>query len=213
MHMREAMHRTSMVWLVAAALVVGLAATSAKAAVTTVADLNDITLGSEVASATEDLTTVSLLGFGARNAGTVVSRVFEDNGLYTYTYEVTPSGMNHISHFNTGFEPLMFTGTAGWDFTQSANAGMGGVGAFTLVQDPDGTLDWSSVDEPSEWNSGETITFFYQSEWAPGPKDVLNIINGRSASGLGIVPIPEPASASLLGVLGLAMLRRRRRKA
>lgn len=210
--------RWNAAWMVAGALVVGLAATSAKAS--TVTDLNDVMLGNQVSGpSTQPLYSVNLPNFPQSQIGSITSRVFENNGLYTYTYRVDPD-INFFSEFSTGFAPLDFNGVKGWDFNDVPSY------FFDVEVDPDGTIDWMVRDPlivvvngendvpngvENVWTD-ENVTFFYQSTMAPGTYDVFNVINGRSGSGLGIVPVPEPASASLLGLLGMAMLRRRSRR-
>ncbi|MEX2673204.1 MAG: PEP-CTERM sorting domain-containing protein [Phycisphaeraceae bacterium] len=208
--------RWNAAWMVAGALVVGLAATSAKAS--TVTNLDDIMLGDQVSGpSTQPLYSVNLPDFPQTQIGSITSRVFENDGLYTYTYRVDPD-INFFSEFSTGFAPLEFNGVKGWDFSDVPG------NFFDVEVDPDGTIDWMVQDPEfivlndvpngdleNLWTD-QNVTFFYQSTMTPGTYDVFNVTNGRSGSGLGIVPVPEPASASLLGLLGMAMLRRRSRR-
>lgn len=73
--------------------------------------------------------------------GDIINKVFLKDGIYSYVHWVIPS-IDLISELNTAFDVLGFTGTAGYDFGDAAAAGV----SFLISEDPDGTLDWETVD-------------------------------------------------------------------
>jgi len=143
---------------------------------------------------------------GSKDVGDATNIVYFKDGLYTYTESVTPQ-MNNISEFNTGFSPQGWNGVAGFSFSQANTTGVGS-GNINISQDPDGTIDWNLTNP--NFDSGETITFFFQSTLPPG-LGVYNLIDHSVGATISYAPTPEPTTLLLLssGLLGLAGLRRK----
>ena len=144
--------------------------------------------------------------------GAAINTVYYDaqSLLYTYVHEVTPT-INNISEFNTGFAVAGFNGIAGYSFSQSAAAGGPGNGTGISIElDPDRTLDWSVDNANKYWDSGEKITFFFQSTIRPGLGD-YNLVNSEVGTAVSYAPVPEPSTYLLFGS-ALALLAWRRKK-
>ena len=147
--------------------------------------------------------------------------------VYTYRHLVIPGAdlaiddppfsapdeivdFNDVTEFRLQFPAHGFLDVAGFDFRQAVDA-IGGTG-IGVEQLSDGSLSWT-VPKGSDWNTGEPITFFWQSTQRPtGPTGVYATTN-QTLSGLANGPIPavpEPATAVLM-LAGLAVLEGRRR--
>lgn len=147
--------------------------------------------------------------------------------IYTYTHTVIPGVDNpndapfpnpgtvlpfdDVSQFSLGFAATGFNGVAGYSFTDAANANV----EFSIELLPSGEISW--VTNNMDWDTGETITFFWQTTQAPsGPGGTFNISNSNgSASGAGPIPtaiqVKEPATLSVV-LLGLLVALRRVKK-
>jgi len=149
-------------------------------------------------------------------------------GNYTYLETVTPSLANN-QLFNTGFSAEGFTGTAGFSFADAAASGGAGApclgggtgpGCAFEITNIAGQLSWytnfPSRDNPSGWDGGETIRFFYVSTNPPEMGD-YNLTTTKVGTGQSYAPmaaVPEPGSLALLGsgIVGLVAAMRRRRR-
>ncbi|MBI1357558.1 MAG: PEP-CTERM sorting domain-containing protein [Acidobacteria bacterium] len=169
------------------------------------------TLGSLIDTASADF-----IGPGSVDLGDLTTDVYYDGSIYSYVHTVTPQ-TNNVSEFATAFGVYGFNGTAGWDFTEASAAGGDGDAGDFLVDDDliNGTIDWETtgagLGTGNGFGSGETITFFYQSDKAPGPA-YYSMINGGAGNAQTLGPtVPEPGTVLLLGsaLLGLAAIRRR----
>lgn len=156
---------------------------------------------------------------GAGNLGSLTTNVYFDGSLYTYENIVTPA-TNNISEFVTAFGVDGFNGVAGWSFSEAAAAGGAGDASDFLIDNDllDNTLDWEttgagfSAPGTNGFGSGETITFFFQSDLPPAP-NFYALINGGAGNARTLGPaVPEPSTVLLLGsaLFGLGFLRRRK---
>ena len=132
---------------------------------------------------------------------------------YIYRHIVTPS-IDEITYFTAGFPVAGFTGVGGYSFNESGEAGGNGNNTdFNLVfnDDTNGTLVWSLAnDRDLFFDSGETITFFWQSIIPPaGPIGSYSLSNSEDGTAIGpapaspTAPVPEP---NTLGFWALSVL-------
>ena len=197
-------------WLVILLVVV---ATPALAAPIPAVDLNAVLLGNLIADTTVPIETAAPPPI---TMGSLDSEVyFNGTDTYTYVNTVTPT-LDDVSHFNTAFEVRGFTGSAGWRFSDAAAAGGTGTPIDFLLATVGDRIHWLALDRSlgSEWDAGESITFFFRSTLPPRLGD-YNLLNGEAGTGRdAFAPVPEPGSIMLLGsgLVGLyAHLRRRNR--
>lgn len=167
-------------------------------------------------------TTVDLFDVAApppNHMGTLRNNVYfnSSTGNYTYLETVVPTLANN-QLFNTGFAAEGFTGTAGFSFSNATARGGFGAASF-IITEVLGQLSWytnfPSLANPSGWDQGETIRFFFVSTNPPGIGD-YNLSTtevGTAQSYAPIAVIPEPGSIALLGsgLVGLIAAMRRRR--
>lgn len=156
-----------------------------------------------------DTATATMLGPGSADFGELTTNVyFDGTGTYTYENVLTPA-VDNISEFVTAFPVIGFTGVAGWSFSEAAAAG--GVGTsddFLIFLDLDSTIDWETGGPgfaADPFDSGETVTFFFQSTAAPRPGAYSQIDGGAAnAQTLGTT-VPEASTLLLLGSALLAL--------
>jgi hypothetical protein len=219
--------------LMAGVLLAG--ATVVEAGLITPTNLDTLNTGTQVGNPlgtnfmTPDLTSQG--GAASTSIGTVSGRVYVNNGIYTYTYDVDPS-LNNPVEFNLGFSPLGFTGVAGYSFADAVLAGASSSSgsslyagnAFIVTQEDDGTIDYNVRVNPFTvtgfWNGATKsvpITFFYQSTVGPTNGDTFNLLASAGGSAENYAPgspvaVPEPSSLLLLGagLLGVGLVRGRR---
>ncbi len=142
--------------------------------------------------------------------------------LYTYVYEIAPGvdafandlpfpqpplvnpAFDQVTGFQLDLAPGS-NGVAGFDFAQASNAL--GNGADFQIGLLDDVLTWTVSGGDSDWNSGEIITFFWQTTQPPsGPGKVYGLSNASHAgSAVGPspmrLPVTVPGSGLLLGML------------
>lgn len=150
--------------------------------------------------------------FGPSILANLDTTVYFDGSVYTYEHDLaaeTPS----VSEFNTLFDVLGFNGVAGWSFTDALAAGSpGGDSAFTIDEDPDGTIDYETNVAAFGFGDGDRIRFFFQSSAPPNPAS-YGLINSGVDSTTTLGPtVPEPGTILLLGtaLLGIGLIRKRR---
>ena len=156
------------------------------------ADLGEIRLGAKIEGPVGPEVEASIVA-GGRSIGDIVSFVacpaedgtcdpddMPEGTVYTYVITVTPGvdkpndppfnrpvGLDEVdaaSVFSTVRQASGFTGAIGYDFKQAEEA-LGPDGAIR-VQDDNGTLVWRVVGG-NGWQTGEPITFFWQSTLPP----------------------------------------------
>ena len=150
--------------------------------------------------------------------------------IYTYVYEIAPGvdafpndtpfpqpplaspPFDKTTVFQLDFSPGS-NGIAGFDFTQADNSL--GANANFQIELLDDTLTWTVSGGDSDWNTGEVITFFWQTTQPPaGPGKVYEISNGNDTGGaIGPNPaaVPAPGPLPLLALASLAWIRHRRK--
>ena len=154
--------------------------------------------------------------------GVLNSQVYYNGDVYTYVLELTPS-VDSVPEFNLGLlpdEPLISSGyeSYGYDFVQAANAvaqyGSGthplsGDDIFFGDLDPDNTIDWLMNPDYSlnyyYWQSGMTITFFFEHKSKPVEGFYNFGAGSNSASAVGYVPAPVPIPGTFL-LMGSSLL-------
>lgn len=135
--------------------------------------------------------------------------------IYTYVHTIIPGVDNpndapflnpatilpfdDVAGFSLGFEAIGFNGIAGFGFSDASTAGI----SFDIDLNIDNELVWST--DSDGWDTGEEITFFWQTTQAPsGPTGVYNVSNNLdSASGIG--PLPTPLAVSVSEPFGLGL--------
>lgn len=130
--------------------------------------------------------------------------------IYTYIHRVTPGAdtdndapfpapgpalaFDGVREFRLNFSAAGFTGLAGYSFKDAA-AALGGGGAFGVERRDDGSLVWT-VSGGDGWDSGETVTFFWQTTQPPsGPKGQYALSNGKRTA-IGNGPLPAPVTVA-----------------
>ena len=138
---------------------------------------------------------------------------------YIYRHIVTPS-TNDVTSFTADFPVNGFTGVAGYSFTESGAVGGNGNNTdFNIVfnDDSDETLVWSlAAGSDRFFDSGETITFFWQSTNSPaGPIGSYRINNAVTGTAIGPAPssttsttsVPEPSKWGFLALFVIFLSR------
>ncbi len=146
--------------------------------------------------------------------------------LYTYRHTVTPGvdlpndppfpspdtilPFDGADRFSLGFDAAGFTGLAGYSFSDAADALANGA-SITIEHVPGNTIEWR-LSEDAGWDTGESITFFWQTTQPPsGPGGRYNL--GSTQTGAANGPLPAPVSAApplallalgLLGMIGMS---------
>lgn len=148
--------------------------------------------------------------------------------VYTYQHQVIP-GMDlpndppfpapdsviqfdGVTEFRLQFPAHGFLGVAGFDFGQT-NAAINRVD-ISIAQLSNGSLVWT-LPNGSNWDTGERITFFWQTTQRPSGPGGAYAASNQTLDGVGNGPIPEPVSISapatgLLLLTGLFSFRSRR---
>lgn len=139
-------------------------------------------------------------------------------GIYTYVLDTTPQNINNVTNFNTGFNAQL-NGLAGYSYSDVTTLGGGEDpgNVFSIDHDSEGRLDWRTLSD--FWDSGEQITFFFQSDKpAANARDTYGIINSKAGEAINLRPIQRegepqapvipapaalPAGIALLSACGL----------
>ncbi|WP_218353508.1 exosortase, PEP-CTERM interaction domain protein [Alteromonas lipotrueiana] len=144
--------------------------------------------------------------------------------IYTYSHTLIPGvdlpndepfpmpgtllPFDDVSEFSLGFAATGFNGIAGYSFSEAEDAGV----EFTIEHFATGEISWTSNN--SDWDTGEGITFFWQTSQAPSGPSGTYMIGNSNSSGVGAGPIPsaiavsEPPTYAFL-ILGLLLAVRR----
>ncbi len=134
------------------------------------------------------------------------------DSIPTYIYRhIVTSSVDDISSFTAAFPVSGFTGVAGYSFGESGTVGGNGNETdFNIVfnEDTDQSLVWNLADNSNLFfDSGETITFFWQSTIPPaGPIGSYNLSNSEVGTARGpapappATPVPEPSSLVILAL-------------
>ena len=221
-----------------------LAPFSAHALMIAPTDLNTLALGARIVGPVGPTVDASFLNAANDSLGDIRGGVACPAGfavcappanpagtLYTYVYEIAPGvdafandppfpqpplanpAFDQVVRFQLDLAPGS-NGVAGFDFAQAGNAL--GNGADFQIELLNNVLTWTVSGGNSDWNSGEIITFFWQTTQPPtGPGNVYAISNASDAGhavGPSPAPLPvvSPGSLSLLGLF-LPLLARIRR--
>lgn len=128
--------------------------------------------------------------------------------IYTYRHTIIPGidkkndapfpnpenviSYNKVKHFTLGFEATGFNGVAGYSYTEAQNAKL----SFVVQQNDTGELVWTS--NSGSWDTGEAITFFWQTTQPPsGPGGTYKTSNADD-SGAGRGPLPLIIKSALV---------------
>ncbi|MCW8092970.1 exosortase, PEP-CTERM interaction domain protein [Alteromonas sp. ASW11-130] len=219
--------------------IAGLAiSTSVQAAPITAVNYDTLNVGAMIVGPAGPEVETSLINSEGDSIGDLVSSVScpagfsecipPDNSpgtIYTYAHTVTPGvdnpndapfpnpptvkEFNNVAQFALHFTAYGFNGVAGYSFGDANNAGV----TFAISTNETGQIIWETTS--LDWNSGETITFFWQTTQPPtGPGGEYGISNDQGG-GQGEGPLPaepvdvtEPFAAIMFVLMGLALYRR-----
>lgn len=203
----------------AVVLTLGLWATPVRAGLLVPTDFDTIVPGVQISpDALTSFMTPDLTGQGGAAShaiGTLQTRVWLNNAIYTYELIVTP-WVDHVSEFNLGYALGGFvagTHAIGWKYGDAAAAGVVGdaSSAFWIIADRDGTADWNVQFFQlflDFWSGSQRVplTFFVQSALAPGWQR-YSLLNSEAATAFGYGPAPvatpEPSTLLLVGSVTL----------
>ena len=181
----------------------------------------------------ESTTTDLIRIINGDEVGTLTSSVYHDGTVYTYVLEVTPDftsrpefnmGLSSIysaiggEYFNYGYD-FAQANTAMTDTSGNNPSGTGGE-IFAVTIDSDNTIDWNITEayltSDYYWESGNVITFFFESSSAPVDGFYNYSAGLYSAKATGFVPNPVPLPGTFLfmgsGMLITGLIRRIKKK-
>ena len=217
--------------MVIATSVMVLATVSVHAGPVVATNFDSLTLGAKIVGPVGPEVETTFVNDDGNGVGDLVSSVSCPEGfdaclpgnnapgtIYTYSHTATPGvdthndtpfplpdtilPLNDVNQFQLGFSAEGFNGVAGYSFSQSVGA-LGTPDAITAEHDDnDGSLQWTVSTDA--WDTGEPITFFWQTTQPPqGPGGIYSISNATtSGSGNGPLPtpVPEPGCGLWLGL-------------
>ena len=203
--------------------IVGLAANSANAISIAPTDLDSLHLGEKIVGPVGPTVDTAFINGDGDGVGDLISSVSCPAGftacvppdnpagtLYTYIHQVTPGidnpndsppfpnpltvlPLDGASSFALTFAAEGFTGLAGYSFSE-ATAALGVGNGFNINRSADNLLSWH-VRGSGSWDTGEPVSFFWQTTQAPsGPQGIYRVENS-SLFGLANGPIPSPLPA------------------
>ncbi|NMH61520.1 exosortase, PEP-CTERM interaction domain protein [Alteromonas ponticola] len=147
------------------------------------------------------------------------------NTIYTYIHVITPGedapndppfhnplpveAFDDVQKFNLGFSASGFNGVAGFSFSDAADAGV----MFEINVNEQDQIIWETM--TADWDTGESIRFFWQTTQAPSGPDGSYAISNEVGEGVGEGPLPsvpinvtEPFAAIMFILIGIALYRR-----
>jgi len=227
---------------------ISLCTTMSSAVVITPTDFDTLALGAAITGPVGPEVEASLVTAADESLGDISSRVQCPSGFgvcapptnpagttYTYIHEIIPGvdltndapfampgtllSPSGLTQFSLAFPPSGFNGVAGFSFGQANTALAGGASAITINAMADGII-WD-LDATEGWDTGENLTFFWQTLQSPsGPGGQYQLANAAlSGIGAGPVPttpvqVPEPTTGALLigALLVMTASRRSRRR-
>ena len=210
------------------------AAGTAEAADVTPVDLDVIALGAKIVGPVGPEVQTTFVNENGQGIGDLESSVSCPDGfadctpatnpagtVYTYVHTVIPGvdlandppfpapgeviDFNDVTGFKLTFAAAGFNGVAGYRFAD-ADAALGDQSTVAIEHLPDGSLSWSVSND--EWDTGEAITFFWQTTQSPsGPGGQYQISDGAvTGLGAGPLPIPVPEPGTIGVFIALAVL-------
>lgn len=200
--------------------IVGLAANNANALNITPTDFDTFDIGAQIVGPVGPTVDTAFIGGSDEGVGDLESSVSCPAGftacvpptnpagtLYTYVHRVTPGidlpndtppfptpnsvlPLDGVREFSLAFAAEGFTGLAGYSFSE-ATAALGASNSFTIKQLANDSLRWR-VRKDTGWDTGESVSFFWQTTQAPsGPGGIYSLANPE-LSGLANGPLPSP---------------------
>ncbi len=197
-------------------------------------DLDGLALGAKIVGPVGPEVETTFVNLTDQGIGDLISSVSCPGGIaqcvppnnptgtiYTYAHQVTPgvdlpndppfpspdviTALDDVEQFRLGFVAEGFSGIAGFSFTDAASA-LGTPDAITIEHLDDGSLAWNVSTDA--WDTGESITLFWQTTQPPsGPGGTYIINNGVTVgSGAGPLPIPVPEPGTAVILAGLMVL-------
>lgn len=192
-------------------------------------NLDDLDLGATIVGPVGPEVETTLLNGAGQGIGDLISSVSCPTGfmtclppsnpagtLYTYVHQVIPGvdlpndapfpnppdviPFDNVGSFSLGFTAYGFNGVAGVSFSQANAANV----SFDIDLSDTGLLTWNSNSD--DWDSGEVMTFFWQTTQAPSGPGGQYLISDNATSGSGAGPLPIPIMVAEPSVIYLSLI-------